>query len=266
VQDAAADAPFPGLGLVLLGVPVQLFKYVLGYLRARATCGDAVVLPEDPATRAALLQEARYYALPGLEAILEVPEGSTAFHESYKEQTSEMERYIAQQPFALVKELLFDILTGQKPLASALTPGLERGTILVSLLNAPVIGISLSVSIASDHIHLAKGVNRLKVVLPDQLLQSVYSTYYEIYLYELTRQELNNVNRVLYNLGTRAVLLRMLQEQQMFDVRMVYNRRPRPMSGSSRHAVDDPQDLFDYELVLEFHRRQPPGSPRISTH
>jgi hypothetical protein len=30
---------------------------------------------------------------------------------------------------------------------------------------------------------------------------------------------------VLYNLGTRAVLLRLLQEQPMFDVRMVWEKR-----------------------------------------
>lgn len=62
----------------------------------------------------------------------------------------------------------------------------------------------------------------MQVVLPDQLLESVFSGYYEIYLYEFgSREESASLNRCLYNLGTRAVLLRMLQEQQMFDVRMV---------------------------------------------
>jgi len=90
-------------------------------------------------------------------------------------------------------------------------------------------------------------------VLPDQLLESVFSGYYEIYLYEFSnRSEVTSINRCVYNLGTRAVLLRMLQEQTLFEVRMAYDKRPRS-NGSS-----------DYELVLEFHRRLP-GSPRYST-
>lgn len=72
-------------------------------------------------------------------------------------------------------------------------------------------------------------------------------------MYEFSsKEEVSYVNQTLYNLGTRAVLLRMLQEQQMFDVRMVYDKRPR----SNGH---------DYELVLEFHRRVPPNSPRLSS-
>jgi hypothetical protein len=95
--------------------------------------------------------------------------------------------------------------------------------------------------------------NRFKVVLPDQLLESVFSGYYEIYMYDFaSKDEVGALNKCLYNLGTRAVLLRMLQEQQMFDVRMVYDKRPRS-NGSA-----------DYELVLEFHRRAAPNSPRLS--
>ncbi|KIZ04469.1 hypothetical protein MNEG_3482, partial [Monoraphidium neglectum] len=92
------------------------------------------------------------------------------------------------------------------------------------------------------------------VVLPDQLLESVFSGYYEIYLYEFaTRAEVSDVNRCIYNLGTRAVLLRMLQEQTLFDVRMAYDKRPRSNGAC------------DFELVLEFHRRATPASPRYST-
>lgn len=50
----------------------------------------------------------------------------------------------------------------------------------VSLLNAPLIRMSFSVSIASDHVRLADDKNRFKVVLPDQLLESVFSGYYEV--------------------------------------------------------------------------------------
>ena len=50
----------------------------------------------------------------------------------------------------------------------------------VSLLNAPLIRISFSVSIHSDHVRLADDKNRFKVVLPDQLLESVFSGYYEV--------------------------------------------------------------------------------------
>jgi hypothetical protein len=91
-----------------------------------------------------------------------------------------------------------------------------------------------------------------QVVLPDQLLESVFSGYYEIYMYEFSsKDEVTNMNNCLYNLGTRAVLLRMLQEQQMFDVRMVYDKKVRTNG-------------VDYELVLEFHRRPWPTSPRLS--
>jgi hypothetical protein len=50
----------------------------------------------------------------------------------------------------------------------------------VSLLNAPLIRVSFSVSIHSDHVRLADDKNRFKVVLPDQLLESVFSGYYEV--------------------------------------------------------------------------------------
>jgi hypothetical protein len=90
-------------------------------------------------------------------------------------------------------------------------------------------------------------------VLPDQLLESVFREYYEIYLYEFaSRSEVTSINRCVYNLGTRAVLLRMLQEQTLFDVRMAYDKRPRSNGAA------------DYELVLEFHRRAGPASPRFS--
>jgi hypothetical protein len=176
-----------------------------------------------------------------------------------------------------IKQLVFDILTGQKQLASAWNPGLEQGAIMVSLLNAPLIRISFNVCIHSDHVRLAADKNRFKVVLPDQLLESVFSGYYEVrgagwraaravprccmprwclaraqgvpppppqkkhtlsptpapaarhvspaprrqvYMYEFSSaDEVGSLNKVLYNLGTRAVLLRLLQEQPMFEVR-----------------------------------------------
>eukprot|EP00878_Enallax_costatus_P024439 GHUV01026078.1.p1 GENE.GHUV01026078.1~~GHUV01026078.1.p1 ORF type:complete len:193 (+),score=57.79 GHUV01026078.1:299-877(+) len=189
--------------------------------------------------------------LPCLESLLEQPNGT--FHDVYMQQTSAMERYIQDKPFQGVKQLVFDILLGQKQLQSAWNPGLEQGTIMVSLMNAPLIRISFSVNIFSDHVRLTEDKNRFKVVLPDQQVESVFSGYYEIYMYEFSsKEEVSNVNQTLYNLGTRAVLLRMLQEQQMFDVRMVYDKRPRT-NGT------------DYELVLEFHRRAPPNSPRLSS-
>jgi hypothetical protein len=64
-------------------------------------------------------------------------------------------RYIAEQPFQSVKQLVFDILLGQKALCSAWNPGLEQGTIMVSLMNAPLIRFSFSVNIFSDHVKLA---------------------------------------------------------------------------------------------------------------
>lgn len=95
--------------------------------------------------------------------------------------------------------------------------------------------------------------NKFKVVLPDQQVESVFSGYYEIYMYQFaSKEEVTNVNQTLYNLGTRAVLLRMLQEQQMFDVRMVYDKRLKS------------NNMAEYELVLEFHRRATPNSPRLS--
>lgn len=99
----------------------------------------------------------------------------------------------------------------------------------------------------------AEDKNKFKVVLPDQQVESVFSGYYEIYMYEFSsKEEVQNVNQTLYNLGTRAVLLRMLQEQQMFDVRMVYDKRPKS------------NGMADYELVLEFYKRSTPNSPRLS--
>ncbi len=77
----------------------------------------------------------------------------------------------------------------------------------------------------------------------------------QIYLFEFVNpEEAANFNKCIYNLGSRAVLLRMLQEQQMFDVRMAYDKRERS-HGS------------DFELLLEFHRRPWPSplSPRMST-
>lgn len=48
----------------------------------------------------------------------------------------------------------------------------------------------------------------------------------QVYMYEFnSRDEVLALNKVLYNLGTRAVLLRLLQEQPMFDVHMVWEKR-----------------------------------------
>jgi hypothetical protein len=60
-----------------------------------------------------------------------------------------------------VKQLVFDILLGQKALTSAWNPGLEQGTIMVSLMNAPLIRFSFSVNIFSDHVKLAGGASAL---------------------------------------------------------------------------------------------------------
>ncbi|WIA14852.1 hypothetical protein OEZ86_003569 [Tetradesmus obliquus] len=238
-------------GEVFLDRDGEVFKFVLQYLRARASCSDAVCLPADEATRGQLRSEARYFGLPCLEGLLEAPNGS--FNDVYMQQSSALDRYIAEQPFQAVKQLVFDILLGHKALQSAWNPGLEQGTIMVSLMNAPLIRFSFSVNIFSDHVKLAEDKNRFKVVLPDQLLESVFCGYYEIYMYDFaSKDEVGALNKCLYNLGTRAVLLRMLQEQALFEVRMVYDKRPRS-NGSA-----------DYELVLEFHRRAPPASPRLS--
>lgn len=239
---------------------------MLHYLRARSSGSAALYLPADDATRAALVAEARYYSLPGLEALLESgggcggcgaggggAGGAGEFSSTYRRQSSALENYIDAQPFAAIKQLLFDILLGQRELKSAWNPSLDQGTIMVSLMNAPVVRMSFSVTIHSDHVALTENVNRFKIVLPDQLLESVFSGYYEIYLYEFaSRSEVASINRCVYNLGTRAVLLRMLQEQTLFDVRMAYDKRPKS-NGSS-----------DFELVLEFHRRAGPASPRFS--
>ncbi|KAI8471531.1 MAG: hypothetical protein J3K34DRAFT_231311, partial [Monoraphidium minutum] len=240
-------------GEVFIDRDGEVFKHVLHYLRARASSSEALYLPADEPTRQALIAEARYYMLPGLEALLEAPSGAGSFGSVYKQQTTALDEYIEAQPFAAIKQLVFDILLGQRQLKSAWNPSLDQGTIMVSLMNAPLIRMSFSVTIHSDHVALTENVNRFKVVLPDQLLESVFSGYYEIYLYEFAaRSEVSDVNRCIYNLGTRAVLLRMLQEQMLFDVRMAYDKRPRSNGAA------------DFELVLEFHRRAAPASPRYS--
>ena len=38
-------------------------------------------------------------------------------------------------------------------------------------MSAPLVRMSFSVSVSSDHVGLTEGVNRFKVVLPDQLLE-----------------------------------------------------------------------------------------------
>lgn len=234
---------------------MQVFKYVLHYLRGRATSSESIYLPVDVTTRQLLVAEARYYMLPGLEAMLDESLSCGSFHDVYKKQSSELEQYIEKQPFKAIKDLLFDILLGQRQLKSAWNPSLEQGTIMVSLMNAPLIRMSFTVNIHSDHVQLAESNTCFRVVLPDQLLESVFSGYYEIYLYQFRNTEAQDVNKCLYNLGTRAVVLRMLQEQQMFDVRMVYDKRQRDST---------PNSSIQFELVLEFHRRASPTSPRLS--
>lgn len=136
----------------------QVFKYVLQYLRARASCSDAVCLPADEPTHQQLRSEARYFMLPCLESLLEAPNGS--FNDVYMQQSSALDRYIADQPFQTVKQLVFDILLGQKQLTSAWNPSLEQGTIMVSLMNAPLIRFSFSVNIFSDHVKLTGASSR----------------------------------------------------------------------------------------------------------
>jgi len=41
---------------------VQMFKHILHYLRARATCSDAVCLPTEEVARELLMAEARWVA------------------------------------------------------------------------------------------------------------------------------------------------------------------------------------------------------------
>lgn len=107
---------------------------VLHYLRARATASDALFLPADDAARAALVAEARYFVLPGLEAALEAPAARAGeFSSVYKRQSSALENFIEAQPFAAIKQLLFDILLGQRELKSAWNPSLDQGTIMVRL-------------------------------------------------------------------------------------------------------------------------------------
>jgi hypothetical protein len=67
-----------------------VFKFVLQYLRARASCSDAVVLPGDDSTRQQLRSEARYFGLPCLESLLEAPNGS--FNDVYMQQSSALDR------------------------------------------------------------------------------------------------------------------------------------------------------------------------------
>jgi hypothetical protein len=75
----------------------EVFKYILHYLRARASASDAIYLPGDEVTRHALRCEARYFALPCLEGLLEAPNGS--FADVYAQQSSALDAYIAAQPF-----------------------------------------------------------------------------------------------------------------------------------------------------------------------
>jgi hypothetical protein len=70
-------------------------------------------------------------AQPGLEALLECPAGNGAFSTVYKRQSSALDEYIEAQPFAEIKQLLFDILLGQRELKSAWNPALDQGTIMV---------------------------------------------------------------------------------------------------------------------------------------
>jgi hypothetical protein len=67
-----------------------VFKFVLQYLRARASCSDAVCLPADEPTRQQLRSEARYFGLPCLESLLEAPNGS--FNDVYMQQSSALDR------------------------------------------------------------------------------------------------------------------------------------------------------------------------------
>ena len=68
----------------------KVFKYVLHYLRARASASDTVYLPTDETTRALLVAEARYYMLPDLEVLLEdpayAPGGAGASAASFQQQ------------------------------------------------------------------------------------------------------------------------------------------------------------------------------------
>lgn len=68
---------------------------------------------------------------PGLEALLEAPAGAGEFSVVYKQQSSALDEYIEAQPFAAIKQLLFDILLGQRELKSAWNPALDQGTIMV---------------------------------------------------------------------------------------------------------------------------------------
>lgn len=70
-------------------------------------------------------------AQPGLEALLEAPAGAGSFGSVYKQQTTALDEYIEAQPFAAIKQLLFDILLGQRQLKSAWNPALDQGTIMV---------------------------------------------------------------------------------------------------------------------------------------
>ena len=58
-------------------------------------------LPSDEVSRHALRCEARYFALPCLEGLLEAPNGS--FADVYAQQSSQLDAYIAAQPFQVGK-------------------------------------------------------------------------------------------------------------------------------------------------------------------
>lgn len=67
---------------------------------------------------------------PGLEALLEAPTSGGSFGSVYTQQRSALDEYIEAQPFAAIKQLLFDILLGQRQLKSAWNPSLDHGTIM----------------------------------------------------------------------------------------------------------------------------------------
>jgi hypothetical protein len=68
---------------------------------------------------------------PSREALLECPTGAGPLSTVYKQQSSALDQYIEAAPFAAIKQLLFDILLGQRELKSAWNPALDQGTIMV---------------------------------------------------------------------------------------------------------------------------------------